>query len=139
VSTTPKRGTARRYYYECQRISDAKGPYLFGGGHAERLDAVHASTGLDCSSAIYLALKRAGFYDGEFAGNSTSLMTWASSGPGKWFTVWANPAHTFVTFDMQGAAPRFDTSPWGSGGRGPRIRHSRRPTAPFVPRHWPGR
>jgi hypothetical protein len=139
VSSVPRKGTTRRFYYECKRISDAGGPYLYGGGHGRLLAAVRSSDGLDCSAAIYLALTRAGFFDGTYAGNSTSLMKWGEPGRGRWFTVWANGRHCFTTFDMTAALPRFDTSPWGSGGRGPRLRSTDRPTNGFTPRHWPGR
>jgi hypothetical protein len=135
VAKLAPKGTFRRLYYECQRIHNAGGPYVFGGGHGKPLSRVFSSQGTDCSSSCSLALWRAGFYESGWATNSTGFMRWGKPGKGKRWTMWANPRHCWIQFHVKGFAWRFDTSPWGSGGRGPRLRWGARSTVGFVARH----
>jgi hypothetical protein len=95
--------------------------------------------GLDCSSSSSLALKRAGLFSDNVAWVSGRFASsYGQPGPGQHFTVWANGGHVWIEFHGLGAAKRFDTSPHGSGGRGPRLRYTPRSTSGFVARHWPG-
>lgn len=128
-----------RFYAEAKRISDAGGTYVYGGGHGPPLNSLSSGQGLDCSSSTSLALHRAGLFNspnaivsGDFARD------WGEPGRGQRFTVWANGGHVWTQFHGIGNAWRFDTSPYGSGGRGPRLRSTPRPTDGFTPRHWPG-
>jgi hypothetical protein len=70
------------------------------------------------------------------------FLTWGEAGEGKYMTVWVHPGggpngHVWIEFHGRNAN-RFDTSPWGSGGRGPHLRYTKRSTAGFQPRHASG-
>lgn len=130
---------AGKLYAEAKRISDAGGTYVYGGGHGPPLNSLSSGQGLDCSSSCSLALHRAGMFNspnaivsGDFARD------WGWPGRGRQFTVWANAGHVWIQFHGIGNAWRFDTSAYGSGGRGPRLRSTPRPTDGFTPRHWQG-
>jgi hypothetical protein len=128
-----------RLYAECKRISDAGGPYVYGGGHGGVLSSLRSGQGLDCSSSTSLALYRAGLFKDSVAWVSGKFATsYGVPGRGSQFTVWANGGHVWVQLHTVGSAWRFDTSPYGSGGHGPRLRFTERPTSGFTPRHWPG-
>jgi hypothetical protein len=141
-TTEGERGDASksaRLYAEAKRISDAGGTYVYGGGHGGALSSLQSGQGLDCSSSSSLALKRAGLFSDNVAWVSGRFASsYGQPGPGQHFTVWANGGHVWIEFHGLGAAKRFDTSPHGSGGRGPRLRYTPRSTSGFVARHWPG-
>jgi hypothetical protein len=145
-ATSDEIGSAGRLYRECKKISDAGGPYVYGGGHGPLLETLSSGQGLDCSSSSSLALWRAGLFEGDRAITSGEFArSWGRPGKGKTFTVWANAQHVWIEFHNVGPADvprvnanRFDTSPYGSGGRGPRLRFKERPTSGFTPRHWDG-
>jgi hypothetical protein len=88
-------------------------PYKWGGGHARLFD-----TGYDCSGTVGYSLVHAGLMPGVMV--SGQMARWASSGAGRWVTVYANEGHVY----MEIAGLRLDTSPVGdpSGRRGPRWR-----------------
>jgi hypothetical protein len=128
-----------RLYDECRRISDAGGPYVYGGGHGPALSSLQSGQGLDCSSSCSLALRRAGMFSASVAWTSGRFASdYGQPGEGERFTVWANASHVWIELHGLGSAKRFDTSPYGSGGRGPRLRTTQRPSSSFVARHWPG-
>ena len=103
------------------------------------ISRIKPSHPLDCSSSTSLALARAGLFGGRnWSYASWNFANWGKPGRGKYFTVWWNWKHVWIEFHGIGKYFRFDTSPWGSGGRGPRMRVGRRPTAEFSPRHFPG-
>lgn len=77
----------------------ARTPYKWGGGHGRWQD-----TGYDCSGSVSFALYFAGLLEGPR--DSSGLMGWGKSGPGKWVTVYASPSHVY----MEVAGVRFDTS-----------------------------
>jgi hypothetical protein len=125
-----------RLYDECRRISDAGGPYVYGGGHGPALSSLQSGQGLDCSSSCSLALRRAGMFSASVAWTSGRFASdYGQPGEGERFTVWANASHVWIELHGLGSAKRFDTSPYGSGGRGPRLRATQRPTSSFVARH----
>lgn len=99
-------------------------PYVWGGGHARWKDR-----GYDCSGAVSFVLRRAGYVGWPLV--SGQLAHWGSNGPGRWVQVYAHGTHVFMVI----AGLRFDTSPWGSGDRGPRWRTTVRPTWGFALRH----
>lgn len=130
---------AAKLYAEAKRISDAGGSYVYGGGHGPPLSSLNSGQGLDCSSSTSLALWRAGMFPGNVAITSGEFaQSWGQPGRGERFTVWANSGHVWTQLHGVGNAWRFDTSPYGSGGRGPRLRATPRPTDGFTPRRWPG-
>lgn len=124
----------------CSRISGQKRDYKLGGGHGVKLATIKPGDPLDCSSSTSLALKRAGKFDGDTAIVSGAFAEkWGKPGKGRDFTVWANGEHVWIEgYDGNGDfAWRFDTSPWGSGDRGPRLRTKPRTDhARFTARHW---
>lgn len=104
-----------------------KMPYRWGGGHASFED-----TGYDCSGAVSYVLNAAGLLPDPLA--SGPFMTWADPGPGSWITVYANRGHMYAVI----AGLRWDTSAYGSGGKGPRWRATPRPAKGYTVRHTEG-
>jgi peptidoglycan hydrolase-like protein with peptidoglycan-binding domain len=100
-------------------------PYRYGGGHAS-----FRSSGYDCSGAVSYALRGAKAIRRPM--DSRELMSWGSSGEGRWITVYSNPSHAYVVI----AGLRFDTS--GRGEEGPRWRREARSTSGYRVRHWRG-
>ncbi len=98
----------------------ASKPYRYGGGHG-RWDDV----GYDCSGSVSYALHGGGLIDTQL--NSTGFMSWGSSGPGRWISIYGNPGHAYMVvaglrFDTSGASP----SRWQSDMRsssGYTVRH----------------
>lgn len=137
---TPKQ--AKRVYDISKHISSQARKYVYGGGHGVPLSDIDPGDGLDCSSSVCLVLKRCGMWRGRYAGVSGSFKNWGQPGRGRYFTVWYNERHVWIEFhggtDVFGQYKRFDTSPWGWGGRGPRVRKLGRPRYGFQARHWPG-
>jgi hypothetical protein len=136
ASGAPK--LAQDFYAACKAISDRGLPYVYGGGHGAV--GVASGGGFDCSGSVCAALGavKLGYQlGGPCAVSGTMATSWGVAGPGKYFTVWANPEHVWVQFH---GFPnwRFDTSPHGDGPPGPRLRKSARSTAGFTPKHWPG-
>lgn len=133
------RSAAIRFYKKCKVISDAGGPYLWGGGHTKALSQYHGRQGYDCSGSVSLALWRARLFSWNVAIVSWLFANWGRAGRGRYFTIWENREHVWVQFHLgPDYAWRFDTSPHGSGGYGPRLRWGARTTNGFVPRHFPG-
>jgi hypothetical protein len=114
--------------------------YLYGGGHGSSLNTLGAA--YDCSSAVSYVLHAGGVF-GEYAEDSTELESYGEPGPGRYVSIYANAAHTFMyvaglRFDTV-EDPAYDTGP-NSGRPGPRWRIS--PTVPdwatWTVRHPPG-
>ena len=82
-------------------------PYVWGGGHGS-----FESSGYDCSGAVSYALRGGRFIKRPMA--SGALMSWGSSGKGRWITVYSNPSHAYMIV----AGLRFDTA--NTAGDGPR-------------------
>ncbi len=104
-----------------------KRPYVWGGGHAS-----FDSWGYDCSGSVSYVLHAAGLLTSPVP--SGPLMSWGLPGKGHWFTVMANPSHTYAVI----AGLRWDTSAYGSGGNGPRWRRTKRKPRGFAIRHYAG-
>ena len=102
-------------------------PYKWGGGHGRWKDA-----GYDCSGAVSYALHAAGLLGAPQT--SGTLTRYGKSGAGRWISIYANKGHVFMVV----AGMRFDTSPYGSGARGPRWRITARPAGGFKVRHPAG-
>ena len=107
------------------RITDK--PYRYGGGHGSFEDS-----GYDCSGAVSYALHGGGLLDKPL--DSSGLMSWGSSEPGSWITVYANSGHAYVVI----AGLRFDTSSGGTGESGPRWRSESRSSSGYAVRHPDG-
>ena len=102
-------------------------PYKWGGGHGRWQDS-----GYDCSGSVSFALHAAGLLASPQT--SGTLTRYGKSGAGRWISIYANKGHVFMVV----AGMRFDTSPYGSGPRGPRWRVTGRPTGGFKVRHPAG-
>jgi len=112
--------------------------YLLGGGHGVPLKTLDPHQRLDCSSSTSKALYDAGMFPDEVAWVSGKIATdWGQPGKGETFTVYANTEHVWVRLHRS-RWWRFDTSPHGDGGRGPKLRMLPRFTSRFVARHFPG-
>jgi len=114
--------------------------YLYGGAHGPSLDTRQPA--YDCSSAVSYVLHGGGAL-GTSAVDSTALESYGAAGPGRYVTIYANSAHTFMyvaglRFDTV-EAPAYDSGP-NSGKPGPRWRVSGSvPSwASWVVRHPPG-
>jgi hypothetical protein len=75
----------------------------------------------DCSGAVSFVLYGAGVL-GSSALDSTGLKSYGLPGPGRWMTIYANPAHAWIVV----AGIALDTANHGGppipGGSGPRWR-----------------
>ena len=83
-------------------------PYIWGGGHGS-----FTSSGYDCSGAVSYALHGGKLLSTPLT--SGSLETFGEAGPGRWITIYANAAHTYMVV----AGLRFDTA-GDESGTGPR-------------------
>lgn len=111
--------------------------YLYGGGHGTPIKYQDSHDRFDCSSAVSKVLYDAGVFPSEYAWTSGQLTKYGEPGKGKYFTVYANSGHAFIRLHKTHWW-RFDTSPYGIGRRGGRLRHTPRPTFGFTARHWKG-
>ena len=102
-------------------------PYKWGGGHRGWRDS-----GYDCSGAVSFALHAAGLLGTPL--DSTGFTRYGARGPGRWISIYANKGHVFMVV----AGLRFDTSPYGSGDKGPRWRATGRPAGGFKVRRPAG-
>lgn len=121
-----------------QWMSDETPGYLLGGGHGVPLKTVRYDQKLDCSSSTSKALFDAGLFEGRDQAIVSGLFDqWGLPGKGTMFTVHYSPEHVWVRLHRT-KWWRFDTSPHGDGGRGPRLRMLPRFTRGFQTRHFPG-
>ena len=135
---TPQEETFNRLLSFMEKITRDTPGYLYGGGHGEPLSGLQTTQALDCSSSCSLALDHEGMFNDDWAWVSgTFSYQYGQPGGGKFFTVYANGEHVWVRLH-KGPYWRFDTSPHGDGGRGPRLRKIPRFTGRFAARHWPG-
>jgi hypothetical protein len=114
--------------------------YLYGGAHGSSLQTLQSA--YDCSSAVSYLLHWGGVL-GTSALDSTALESYGWPGPGRWVSIYANPAHAFMYIGGLRLdtveAPAYDSGP-NSGKPGPRWRVS--PSVPawasWTVRHPPG-
>jgi peptidoglycan hydrolase-like protein with peptidoglycan-binding domain len=89
--------------------------YCYAGGHGSWQSSCY-----DCSGSVSYALHGAGLLSSPE--DSTGLESFGSPGPGKWITIYADAAHTFIVV----AGIAFDTADYGGpnipAGTGPRWR-----------------
>jgi hypothetical protein len=104
-----------------------KKPYKWGGGHGGWKDA-----GYDCSGSVSYALHAAGLLTSSQV--AATFARYGKAGAGRWISIYANSGHVFMVI----AGMRYDTSPYGSGARGPRWRLTARPAGGFKVRHPAG-
>jgi hypothetical protein len=122
----------------CEKLTRDTPGYVWGGGHGPPLADLSTKQGMDCSSSCSLALWKPGLFPDYVAWVSgTFAWKYGKPGKGEFFTVYANADHVFIRFH-KGPYWRFDTSPHGDGGRGPRLRRLPRFTFGFTSRHWEG-
>jgi hypothetical protein len=112
-----------------------EGPYIYGGQHDGSFLNDDRTDGFDCSSSTSYVLWKYGVLGVSSPQVSEWFETWALSGRGKYLTVHANLDHVWIEFSLPEGYFRFDTSPHGDGGRGPRVRTKKRSDAGFVHRH----
>ena len=102
--------------------------YLYGGAHGASLDTLQPA--YDCSSTVSYLLHAGGVL-GTSPVDSTGLESYGDPGPGRYVSIYADAAHTFIyvaglRFDTV-EDPAYDSGP-NSGKPGPRWRVS--PTVP---------
>lgn len=89
--------------------------YCVGGGHGSWQSSCY-----DCSGAVSFALHGGGLLSAPE--DSSDLMSYGSPGPGRWITIYSDPAHAFIVI----AGRAFDTANYGGpnipSGDGPRWR-----------------
>lgn len=114
--------------------------YLLGGEHGIPLEKINPYHPTDCSSSCSYVLWKAGLLHGARARVSWEFDDWGWEGTGRLFTVHCNSEHVWIQLNpiKSGGYWRFDTSPHGDGGRGPRLRRLPRFTTTFLHRHWKG-
>lgn len=117
-------------------MSEATPGYLLGGGHGIPLNEVNIHGRLDCSSSTSKALYEAGMFPHTYAWVSGQYGEWGLPGVGKYFTIYYNNGHVFTRLHKS-QWWRFDTSPHGDGGSGPKLRYLPRFTGGFGARHYP--
>lgn len=105
----------------------AKKPYIYGGGHS----GWDPANGYDCSGSVSYALHGASLLDAPMASGGF-MGKWATSGVGRWVTVYANEGHMYMVV----AGIRYDTS--GAKQDGSRWHASLRPTKGYVVSHPAG-
>jgi cell wall-associated NlpC family hydrolase len=118
-------GAVKRAIWAANQLR--KKPYKWGGGHGGWKDS-----GYDCSGSVSYILHAAGLLSSPQV--SGTFARYGKGGKGKWISIYANKGHVFMVV----AGMRFDTSPYGSGARGPRWRLSARPAGGFKVRHPAG-
>jgi peptidoglycan hydrolase-like protein with peptidoglycan-binding domain len=89
--------------------------YCYAGGHGSWKSSCY-----DCSGTVSYVLHGAGLLSSPE--DSTGLESYGAPGPGKWITIYADPAHTWIVI----AGRAFDTANYGGpnipAGSGPRWR-----------------
>jgi len=100
-------------------------PYRFGGGHRSFRDS-----GYDCSGSVSYVLHGAGLLASPLP--SGALASFGEPGQGRWITIYANSAHTFLVINGR----RFDAT--GGAGETHFWHPTLRPTAGYVVRHPSG-
>jgi hypothetical protein len=118
----------------------SRATYLYGGAHGTSLDTLQPA--YDCSSAVSYLLHGGGVLDTS-ALDSSELAHYGLPGPGRYVSIYANPAHTFIyvaglRFDTV-EDPAYDSGP-NSRKPGPRWRVSASVPAwaAWTVRHPPG-
>lgn len=126
---------ARKMLAFCRTFT---GSYLYGGQHDGSFDNDKVTSRFDCSSSLSFVLHTFGLLGSDRAQVSSWFETWGEAGRGKYITVHATYDHVWMEFTLPEGYFRFDTSPYGDGGGGPRVRTRPRPDARFVHRHPKG-
>lgn len=126
---------AREMLAFCRKF---EGPYIYGGEHDTSFLDDDFSDGFDCSSSTSYVLWKFGLLGSTHAQVSSWFISWGEAGRGKFITVHANDDHVWIEFSLPEGYFRFDTSPHGDGGRGPRVRTRTRFDSGFAHRHPKG-
>ena len=129
----PPKSAPRRVKQAMAAANEIVGkPYKYGGGHASVKDR-----GYDCSGTVSYALIGGHLLKGPL--DSSSFMSWARPGKGKWISVYTNPGHAYVVI----AGLRLDTGNRDPNGRrygqapgsGPRWNKNMRDPSGYTVRH----
>lgn len=121
-------------YREAQQIDadPVNHAYKWGGGHQ------NFNGPYDCSGADSAVLHAGGMLAQPLV--SAGLMKWGAAGKGRHMTVYANPTHAFMVFDMDADGrnlEHFGTGMWGNKIAGAGFKPVLHPTVGFTARHWP--
>jgi len=134
---TPEEIRFNKLVASMKQMSDHTPGYQLGGGHGIPLYRVSSFQRLDCSSSTSKALYDAGMFPDDYAWVSGKIAwAWGEPGPGKYFSIYANTEHVWIRLHKT-KWWRFDTSPHGDGGRGPKLRMLPRFSSSFAVRHYP--
>lgn len=128
-------------------MNDNESGYALGAGHGVSLDSIPLwfHVRWDCSSSVSKVLHEVGLLPQDIALLSWDFLHWGEPGSGELFSVMSNgfrgeQSHVWIKLNplKSGGYWRFDTSPHGDGGTGPRLRRLPRFTLGFSPRHAKG-
>ncbi|HVV70952.1 MAG TPA: GDSL-type esterase/lipase family protein [Verrucomicrobiae bacterium] len=132
-------------------LSSYQIPYIWGGLHTTGdLDITDADKlkklGADCSGSTSWVLHQAGMFPGTAAIESGDFSTWGQAGQGQEMTVWENPTHVFIEFNVPGLGHYEMNTSYGeanglTSGSGPQFfkwESGYTTTDGFTPRHYPG-
>lgn len=111
------------------------GPYIYGGQHDRTFTNDDVHDGFDCSSSTSFVLWKFNLMNSNMAQVSSWFSSWGLAGRGKYVTIHSAWDHVWMEFSLPEGWYRFDTSPYGQYGHGPRVRNLRRPDSRFVHRH----
>lgn len=114
------------------------GPYSYGGQHDRSFRDDDPHDAFDCSSSTSFVLWKFNLLGSSTAQVSSWFFKWGLAGRGKYVTIHAAWDHVWMEFTLPEGWYRFDTSPYGMGSHGPRVRTTRRPDSRFVHRHPSG-
>jgi hypothetical protein len=157
---TAQSGSVQAAVQAARLLSSMNVGYIWGGSHGTGEIATTDITtlvkqGMDCSSSVSWVLHQAGML-GTSADDSTTLESWGDAGQGQEMTIWTNPIHAFIEFNVPGLGhyeldtvnaegnSTANTQTPGATGPGPRffpVDSSDSPgnsPAGFTPRHWVG-
>jgi hypothetical protein len=133
--------TFNKLFAAMKLMSDHTPGYQLGGGHGVPLP-LNPYRASDCSSSCSNVLFLAGLLDRNYSLLSWDFLAWGLPGNGTHFTVETNGyaghnSHVWIRLHKT-RYWRFDTSPHGDGGRGPKLRMLPRLSWGFHPRHAKG-
>jgi len=114
------------------------GPYSYGGQHDRTFADDDPHDAFDCSSSTSFVLWKFNLLGSSMAQVSSWFFNWGLAGRGEYVTIHAAWDHVWMEFSLPEGYFRFDTSPYGFGSHGPRVRTVRRPYSRFVHRHPAG-
>lgn len=114
------------------------GDYNYGGQHDGSFEDDDVHDNFDCSSSCSFVLWKFDLLGSNLSQVSGWFENWGEPGRGRYLTIHASDDHVWMEFSLPEGYFRFDTSPYGDGASGPRVRTRWRPDSGFVARHPKG-